>query len=306
MDRSIKNNISLKIVVLELIFLFATFVIILSACSNGSNGLNSISEPPLGEIKTITDPSQIHRPIEKYLTTVDEVFAAQHVLESKMNQCFKEHGLQSDYITYKDEDFAKKNIFEPKLDLTQGIWGFFKPRTASKWGFKSSAIGDVINIDPNNSKYVTEGYPVSQNSPIGQVCVTDIIKQAPSLGGDVSDGDFGEWLGVGYWPNGGPPNPITDSRFVSAQQKWADCMKQKGYNVATVRDGSYPPGYRSDQPPTASEKRMAEITVKCKIQTNLVGIGLAVQIAYDEQYIDNNKQSLEIFKQPLLDYIAGK
>ncbi|MDR3127945.1 MAG: hypothetical protein LBT99_01270 [Bifidobacteriaceae bacterium] len=291
----IKKACELVIFVLSILFVGG-----LTACSGGLDNSSSSAEPPLGEIKTITDKSQITRPIDKYLPTVDEIMAAQDILANKMNQCFAQHGISSNYSFYKDKEFAKKNIFEPDRDLTKGFWKFFNPKTAAKWGPFNGPNANTIYIDPNDSKYVTKGYPVKENSEVGKVCITDLINAAPNS----SDGLFNEWLGLSNMPDGGPITPSSDTRFLAVQQKWSDCMRQKGYNFDAV-DNIYTE-FLKDKSVSEKAKATAVADVQCKIQTNLVGVAVAVQSVYDEQYIDSHREALAAWRQTLDDYIAGK
>jgi hypothetical protein len=112
---------------------------------------------------------------------------------------------------------------------------------------------------------------------------------------------------TGSLPDRGSTIPTTDSRFAQVQQKWSDCMKSKGYNFDTVE--SPLKKFMSQSllgPATPEEKATAVVDVQCKIQTNLVGVAVAVQSAYDEQYIDSHREALTAWRQTLDDYIAGK
>jgi hypothetical protein len=83
-------------------------------------------------------------------------------------------------------------------------------------------------------------------------------------------------------------------------------MKGKGYDYKKMSDPEDKYGMSDLPDPVPGEIEVAEADIQCKISTNLVGIGVAVQDAYDNQYIDKYREKLEALKQPLLDYIAGK
>lgn len=105
-------------------------------------------------------------------------------------------------------------------------------------------------------------------------------------------------------PDGGPLLANTDSRFRNAVSKWSECMAKAGYHyddpVAPLVDKKWdrPVGEDGSQaPPSAAEIATATADVKCKMSTDLVGTAIAVQSAYDQQYIQSHRDQLAAFRQ---------
>ena len=57
----------------------------------------------------------------------------------------------------------------------------------------------------------------------------------------------------------------------------------------------------------ASTAQIATATadVQCKISTNLIGVAMAVQTAYDQQYIDAHTDQLAAYRERLQRAVAG-
>ncbi|MDR2973758.1 MAG: hypothetical protein LBV00_03445 [Propionibacteriaceae bacterium] len=103
-------------------------------------------------------------------------------------------------------------------------------------------------------------------------------------------------------PDGGPAWHPQDSRFVAAEATWSTCMTQRGFTYATPLDA-----INKNHMTAASPESMAVAAadVQCKIDTNLVGIGVAVQSAYEQQYIDTHRDALTTQQKQIADFIAG-
>ncbi|MDR2799596.1 MAG: hypothetical protein LBB07_03185 [Bifidobacteriaceae bacterium] len=286
-------------------FTYAVVICILSAlaftgCSTSSN--NSSGEPAIGDIQKITSSSQISRPIDKYTATPEEILSANHVLDSKIRSCFAENGIETSIYSYalaqyKDDVDALSNFqddLSSSLLRSNQLYGFFDTSDVSKYGYS----GPLTNVRKVSFK---EDSSIPENSPVIKKCIDDNINNMT-----IKDADFHSFLYPNsQWPDGGPKVPTADSRVIAAQNNWSKCMKEKGFDFESVNS----PSSKFSQPrkvPTPEELATASADIQCKIDTNLVGIDLAVQSAYDNEYIDAHRDQLEAWKQSLLDYIAGK
>jgi hypothetical protein len=69
-------------------------------------------------------------------------------------------------------------------------------------------------------------------------------------------------------------------------------MKGKGFSYATPLAAISDVAWRGAAV-TATQIATASADVSCKISTNLMGIGMTVQAAYDRQYIDAHRAQLD-------------
>jgi|SRR5580658_8432274 hypothetical protein len=81
----------------------------------------------------------------------------------------------------------------------------------------------------------------------------------------------------------------SDSRVVEVERAWARCMKSKGFDFATpmaAQAAAWPSA------PDSTEIATTEADVQCKTKTNLPGIWLAVEAAYQRRLISGNESQI--------------
>ncbi|MFJ6770586.1 hypothetical protein ACIQOV_06375 [Kitasatospora sp. NPDC091257] len=109
-------------------------------------------------------------------------------------------------------------------------------------------------------------------------------------------------------PDKGPRIPLTDPRLTAAYAEWSACMKEKGYSYANPADAysdrkwgaaGTTPLAATPPPRSPDEVSTAEADIACKISLNTVGRLVAVETAYDNQYIARNADALRSFAQQL-------
>jgi hypothetical protein len=110
-------------------------------------------------------------------------------------------------------------------------------------------------------------------------------------------------------PNGGPVLPLADSRYQQAVGAWRKCMTAHGYDYSDPRAPLSDPQWR-DHPivspvPPSAEIATAIADVQCKVSTNLVGIAVAVQSAYDQLYINSHASQLTAFRDQVQGYLRN-
>jgi len=277
----------------------AVLALFLTGCSAPTVIVFSGSEPPLGTIPVITSPDQVNLPIYAYWPNPDQTVAIMLQGESLINRCVQDAGgtpqtlwTINDPSTGASHDATQADLISfvttsHRADATRGnLWGFFDPSSADQYGY---------GVPPGADGYlvVTMGDPGTGLSS----CFDRVSSVAP--------GGSAAWpLYLFSLPDHGPQWPGDDSRFAAAVQSWSDCMKDKGYAYANPDDAM------SDaiQPSTdqATQKAIAVADVACKVSTNLVGVGVAVQTAYQQEYIDSHREELATFQQQISDYLAGR
>ncbi|MBD0671952.1 hypothetical protein [Streptomyces sp. CBMA156] len=112
-------------------------------------------------------------------------------------------------------------------------------------------------------------------------------------------------------PGGGPKEPLTDPRVVAADRQWSNCMKDRGFTYATPADAYMDPRWRdrtqgagASVGHTPAELATATADDACKRSTGFMGIAVAVQAAYDRQYIAAHPQEPATFAQGIGRHVA--
>lgn len=87
----------------------------------------------------------------------------------------------------------------------------------------------------------------------------------------------------------------SDSRVVAAFAKWSRCMAGSGYHYSTPMEANNDPQWSGERASTA-EIAVAVADVNCKKTTNLVGIRMAVDAAYQRRAIGQHGMELNAIK----------
>jgi hypothetical protein len=248
-------------------------IALLTGCSGNPS---RPAQPALsGAVEVITSPQQVQRPVDMYLPSAADFIQLNAIQVTTTNTCLAAAGeesmqVQGDIATV-DQDAVSDRVSRSSL------WGAFDPADMQTYGYASP---------PSRDDSLGLMFP---NSQTGTVCVR---KGQNAVGG----ASGAHLVDESVLPAGGPPAPIQDSRVVAAYRSWSQCMRESGYTysdpVAAMLAWPRSAGH------AASNQEIATASADnlCKVSTNLVGITLAVQLAYDQRYIDQHQQQLVAFK----------
>ncbi|MFB7943829.1 hypothetical protein ACFC6L_02815 [Kitasatospora phosalacinea] len=90
-----------------------------------------------------------------------------------------------------------------------------------------------------------------------------------------------------------------DSRLVKAFDEWSSCMKGKGFAYRTPMDPENDQNFLGTPAATPQEISAAVADVECKESTNVIGIWVAVDTAYQKRAIEQHAQQLDVTKKAL-------
>lgn len=263
--------------------------IVAAGMAGCSSSTASAPEPSIGAVASIDDPAEVTRPIDAYLATPQQAVALAQVQLSVSNRCLADHGISGTYaVTGSGFDAFVRGVIANRA-LRSDLWGFFSPATAASEGYQRPAGDDA--------GFVGTEAPPGTPDDVGNACND---KSMAALSGTM----WSSFLYPRSLPAGGPEVPTTDSRWVSAVSQWSACMKAKGFALDSPLSATIAAWYR-EKPASAEQIAAATADVQCKISTNLVGIGVALQAAYDQQYIDAHRAELDAFLAQRDRYLRG-
>ncbi|MBQ1072177.1 hypothetical protein KBX06_03205 [Micromonospora sp. C31] len=87
-----------------------------------------------------------------------------------------------------------------------------------------------------------------------------------------------------------------DSRVTAALGQWAACMAQRGYQYTDPLKANDDNRWQEKPSATTDEIQVAVADVECKRATNLVGVWISVESAYQERAVEKNSESLRELK----------
>ncbi|MFD8786560.1 hypothetical protein [Kitasatospora sp. NPDC059599] len=288
----------------------------MTATGCGAAGAGSVAAPAVGPVPAVTTVDQIARPIDRYLVTPQQVATLQSAANTLNEKCMREFGLPpvaTDLVGFDEESL--------RFERTHAeLYGFFDPGRAAVSGY------DRI---PQAYTAAASVPAVAQPSP----ATLTVEHGADTTGKAVSvfagrpvpaGGCKGESMrGIGgalplpdpkALPDHGPQVPTGDPRIRAGYAAWSACMTSKGYAYATPQDGLtatrlLPTTREQDGVVSvrhsAEELKQATDDVACKLSTNLVGISLAVQSAYDTQYIEGHGPALDDYRRTVEDRVRA-
>jgi len=246
-------------------------------------------------------------PVQAYLPSVEQTVAIMLTGIALLNTCVQTEGgtgnvglvlMDSAGIDQEASPAALTSFISTRRqeEVTYGgMWWFFNPDAAPEYGYERPP---GVFAESRSSTAVTEPAQTSCAARVGSVM--------PDRSSSLLIGRILSPFGVSDLPDGGSPWHPNDSRYVAAEQKWSDCMATQGFDYATPYD-AFVDNYAPKTPEaTARGKAVATADVQCKIDTNLVGVGVAVQSAYDQQYIDSHRDALAAQQREITDFLAGR
>ncbi|ROS25623.1 hypothetical protein EDF22_2838 [Rathayibacter sp. PhB127] len=271
--------------------------VLLTGCSTESprppDDEPSAVEPQLGPIRSPTEPSQIVRPIDQYVPSTQLVLQLVRAERAKQSECLR--GSDERTIEWPlDEEGAVPFIEGARRDevVRSELWGFFDPGNAAVRGYSRPA--DVPGALPS-------GIPAG-------VTFDEFTECSLSAHGAFPLGNGGGAYSAAYissLPDGGPPVPTADSRVEAVVAAWSACMASRGFASPDPISALIDPRWQSGLASVGPEQiATATADMDCKAETNLVGIELAVQSAYDQEYIETHRDALDGMADLLAAYLG--
>lgn len=269
------------------------------ACS-GENPQSA--PPPIGSIPHIETPTQIERPIFPYTVTAAQATTIENAVRIGTESCMKGFGFSLDLPAPPDNNaFVLQGLYR-SFD-----YGFFDPASDPSKGYDTAAATQqldfgILNRMPTDERAVLEG-----TQPNGRPLVTFHGMPVPThgcgqAGLDAVGGKVPTPQDPRALPDNGPVIPAADPRIISVDKQWSDCMQRKGFHYTSPWDAYTDARWRQtttspSAPHSVQEIATATADLACKQSVNLVGIAVAVESAYDQQYIASHRATLQHFKQ---------
>lgn len=286
-----KTTLAIALVALSIISLT-------TGCTSNSHASSvnasraAVPEPALGPIANVANPAQVKRPIDGYLPEAAQIVLLVIAEQNAINVCLAHQNENTSFQFSEDHTALAAYVAGGVSDRVtrSNLWGFFDTRSVRASGYtrpETTPSSLTAYISPGGS-----GESVAR-------CNQEVDKKLPNASTGFGLADYASL------PDKGPLVPASDSRYVKVVAAWSACMSSAGYTypdpLAAVGDTTWQTAGTNGLA-TVSTDQIAAATadINCKISTNLVGVGLAVQSAYDQQYIDAKRQALSGY-QELLD-----
>ncbi len=251
------------------------------------------AEPRVDSIPTITDWRDISLPLDAYVQDFAErqtVLRAEYVLTKR---CVEQFGFQFAAPAWDKSPADVPNAGQP---VHYRLYGLLDEDHAKLMGYHS--YGERL---ASEAAYADKELPRDYYNVV-----------AARFGGGVFNGKTipdGGCFGAAQREVEGATDlslPVqltfdawtaskSDSRVVAAFAKWSMCMAGSGYHYSTPMEANNDPTW-SGEKASAEEIAVAVADVNCKKTTNLVGIRMAVDAAYQREAISQHGVELNAIK----------
>ncbi|MFI5827501.1 hypothetical protein ACIA6C_09595 [Streptomyces sp. NPDC051578] len=292
-------------------------IALLGGCTGGGGGKGNDGEPALGPVAANPATSSISLPLDAYTDSISETGRMDGVQDRLTAQCMARYGFAYEPAPRP----AAAAGAEADQDRHRTLFGVADPAQAAAHGYDgaSGAPRPAKPAPPQLSESGTAvffGTRPGGKAPVGPDPKSqeeaDHAESGITVGGQRVPA--GGCLREGYrklyaptkdsvdllFPFGLASEAHTrsqkDARVVAALKGWSDCMGKAGYGaVATPYEVVGTLGLEGD---TAGPRAVAVagVDVACKREVNLVGIWYAVEKAYQQRLVEENAETLALYK----------
>ncbi|WP_433250503.1 hypothetical protein ACQPYK_04265 [Streptosporangium sp. CA-135522] len=231
-------------------------------------------------------------PLDQFRLSADQINTRNQAWERLEQACMSRFGLegivgsrrlpprQSPLSVFLDIEQAKHSGYDA-LQINNTDSGHLRRTTPATLEQQQAATGVFTGTTQTYN-----GQPVPAGGCEGEARAAIMPKNATPVREDASDLAF---------KAGGLAS--RDSRVVKATQEWVACMKAAGFNYTGPNQARNDPRWAA--PSSAEENTIATTDAQCRARTNLLNIQVAVEVAYQNQLINQHKDELAISKKQL-------
>jgi hypothetical protein len=266
---------------------------LLSSCTSGTGSAER--EPDIGPIKTITSGSEVTLPLDAYRFTQKEYITVRRAAWRLVRDCVRRFGgdytlpnamVVADVPRLEHDNARRYGLFDAASATARGYnlpaeelppdrekGGGWNPSDTEKMLVRGVAAGSA------NIPMDTQGKPLPSGG-----CSGEADRMLAQGAAQPADDSLADRLSVESHQRS-----EADSRVREAVQKWAECMKRSGYSYTSIWE---PNDKKWPDPAGNEEIATAKADVACKAETNLVGVWMAVELAYQNRAIEQHAQEL--------------
>lgn len=254
-------------------------------------------EPTVDSIPTITDWQSISLPLDAFVQDVAErqtVLRAEYV---QTKSCVEQFGFQFAAPAW---DKSPADVTSSGQAMHYRLYGLLDDGHARQMGYHSYGENLASEAAYQDLKLPNDYYNVVAAKFGGGTFNGKAIPDGGCLGAAQREVEGATDLGLPVqlafdaWTASN-----NDSRVVAAFAKWSTCMAGAGYHYGTPMEANNDPKWSGDKA-SAEEIAVAVADVNCKKTTNLAGIRMAVDAAYQGKAITQHGVKLNAIKAALV------
>lgn len=247
-------------------------LLVLTACASGS------AEPPISAIQVVRSGADIALPLDRFQQTSERRELLSKAVDVVGDRCMRRFGLE-----------WKSDPTPQPTPSNTGRYTNLDPAVASVDGYHSLSAGgpppSAMSADAK-AVWLGEGVTAYRGVPVPSGgCVGEAMRQLKP-GIEQIEAGLPQKL---QWQSYALTRQ--DSRVASVFARWRSCMEDKGFRYADPPAAANDPRWRGERP-SPQETATAVADVDCKLRTNVAGVMLAVETAYQQRLADENADAL--------------
>ncbi|WP_086826391.1 hypothetical protein [Streptomyces sp. NRRL B-24572] len=303
----------------------------LSSCTGEETAADDAGkEPAIGSIEKLSSTEGLEFPIAAYETTSDQQYQVKKAQNRLIDQCMKRFGFE--YAPPAPQppsrDDSKSRIFGLASAEDAARFGYASPRRATDPAAAKrqqlpplSRTGQTVL---NGVDLVAEAEAKKKGktaAPANEPKSQAEAEKAPGSGimvngREVPVGGCGRESALKlYAPNPGSVDilfvfnlgaqaeskALEDSRVREATAKWSQCMADSGFTTSSPDSVQSDLGLEQGGLSSPRAITIAKADVACKTRVNYIGTRYAVQSAYEKLLVEENAETLALFRQQTQD-----
>ncbi|WP_026423475.1 hypothetical protein [Actinokineospora inagensis] len=252
-------------------------------------------EPPLGEVATVRETYDLVLPLDSYRATAEQLATIGTANDMLVQQCMRRFGFDTPVVSHENPRQPNRR------------YGISASDDYANWGYHPSPdqFPQRKANDPNQQKHSDAEWQVftgrdgstvvnGEKVPDGG-CRVEAGKTLNFYANNDTSHETADDL-VQNLSNESNASARGDSRLIAAWANWSKCMDEAGYDYATPWDANDDGAWWKDQNPSDKEIATAKADVGCKEKTNVIGVNLAVETAYQSRLIEKNAEALKDYR----------
>jgi hypothetical protein len=292
-----------------LVIVSIVWALALASCTSGSGPEPA---PPLGPVAVVHGVGDLVLPLDAYRLTNKEYVAMGRAHARLTADCMHRFGVDLPI----DTDSPVVGVNVPDFDnINERRYGLIDPDSAAMRGYLAPAapgddpaadIGPRKGNGPDPTPHILFLLSGKRRPEFADAATMPTDTSGRRLPDDGCQGEAERTLAGGphaanltvaeTYANAALRRAENDNRQHAAVAAWSTCMQARGYRYSSIwepNDANWP------RPPGAEEIATAKADVDCKVQTNLAGIWLAVESAYQRREIERHSQELTALRRYL-------
>lgn len=251
--------------------------LLLAGC--GGDESTDRDEAELGAVPVVAAPDQISLPFDAYRLTTDEDRLNGQAYVLLVQDCALGYGVPVDMVPPNNpptNNHKRYGLFDERAAATEGYGGTFEEGPAEDRSASVERTPDqrLVIAGPMEGEPGPKTLSSGQEVPEGG-CAAAAEKTLGTPESGLPDVEAMGWQTF--------QDATNDSRVAEVMEAWSDCMADAGFEYDSIWDAN---DVHWPDPPTTDEIATAQADVTCKQETNLVGVYVAVEAAYQREVIE--------------------